>query len=127
MPALVLFDLVRDRWPRSDQRHLAAQNVPQLRQLVEAGLAEDPADGGDAGVVDDLEYSPLFRRLGDLSIPLNEPADEFVMNGVIRGCRHRPEFHDVEPLHVLPHPVLPEEDRARRRELDRRGDHREQW
>ena len=29
---------------RADDAHLAAQHVPQLRQLVELGGAQDPAD-----------------------------------------------------------------------------------
>ena len=44
---LVLLDLVRERRPRSDERHVAAQHVPELRQLVEAGLAQDAADRRD--------------------------------------------------------------------------------
>src|SRR5690606_30327611 len=35
----------------ADDAHLAAQHVPELRQLVEAQFADDPSDPGDAVVV----------------------------------------------------------------------------
>ena len=41
--------------PRADQRHVALEHVPQLRQLVDAGLAEEVADAGDPRVVLQLE------------------------------------------------------------------------
>ena len=37
--------------PRADEAHPAAEHVPDLRQLVEAGLAQEAADLGDAVVV----------------------------------------------------------------------------
>src|SRR5438874_11168789 len=36
---------------RADDAHLAAQDVDELRDLVQAGLAEQAADGRQAGVV----------------------------------------------------------------------------
>jgi hypothetical protein len=33
-------------WPRADQRHLAAQDVDELRQLIQAGHAQDSAQVG---------------------------------------------------------------------------------
>ena len=35
---------------RADERHVAANNVKQLRQLVEAGSTQNPSDSGDTGV-----------------------------------------------------------------------------
>jgi len=43
--------LPRERGSRADERHLAANDVQQLRQLVDAGAAQAPADLGDPGVV----------------------------------------------------------------------------
>src|SRR5262245_46518790 len=37
--------------PRTDDRHLAAQHVQELRQLVEAGAAQEGADPRDSRVV----------------------------------------------------------------------------
>ena len=44
----VVLDLVGDRRARPDERHVAAQHVPQLGQLVEARLAQEAADARDA-------------------------------------------------------------------------------
>jgi hypothetical protein len=33
--------------PRSDQRHVSAQNVVKLRQLIHAGLPEESSKPGD--------------------------------------------------------------------------------
>ena len=35
----------------ADQGHLAPDHVPELRQLVEAGAAQEPADLGDPVVI----------------------------------------------------------------------------
>src|SRR5262245_62669086 len=37
-------------WPRTDQRHIAANDVPQLGQFVDRGAAKDPSDRTDAVV-----------------------------------------------------------------------------
>src|SRR5690606_6782408 len=44
-------DVLRALRARADDRHVAAEDVPELRQLVDAGLAHEAADAGDAGVV----------------------------------------------------------------------------
>ena len=45
--------------PGSHEAHLAAQDVPELRQLVEAVAAEEATERGDARVVGDLEDGTL--------------------------------------------------------------------
>ena len=47
---VVLVDLVAKRRPRADHRHVAANDVPELRQLVERQAPKDAADTGDARV-----------------------------------------------------------------------------
>src|ERR1022692_1038698 len=42
--------LVAERGPGADHAHLAADDVPELRQLVERQLSQDAADPGDARV-----------------------------------------------------------------------------
>src|SRR5262245_41324619 len=37
-------------WPRTDQRHAAADDVDELRQLVETGPAEHGAEARDARI-----------------------------------------------------------------------------
>ena len=46
----VLLDLHRHRRPRADDRHLAAQHVDEVRQLVERGAAQQAPDARDARV-----------------------------------------------------------------------------
>ena len=50
LPLVVLLDLVAQRRARPDQAHFAPEDVPELRQLVDGGLAQDPADARDAAV-----------------------------------------------------------------------------
>ncbi len=67
LPALVALDLVGDRRPRPDQRHLSLEHVDELRQLVEGPAAQPAADGGDPGVVLRLEGGPVdLVEVGDL-------------------------------------------------------------
>src|SRR5580700_10921401 len=47
MPRLVLLDFVLERRPRADKRHVASQHVPELWQLVKAGLPKNPPDWRD--------------------------------------------------------------------------------
>ena len=71
---------------RADDRHLALEHVPELRQLVEVGLPEKAADAGHARVV-------LLREDG--------PAR------LLCVLVHRPELvHREEPA-ALAHPGLP--------------------
>lgn len=63
----VALDLLRDNRARADEAHVAADDVPELWQLVEAGLAEEGAEFSDARVVLELEVLlPLFAGLGVL-------------------------------------------------------------
>ena len=50
-PAVDVVVLLGDQRPRADQAHLAAEDVDQLRQLVERAAAQEPADPGDARIV----------------------------------------------------------------------------
>src|SRR6266496_2742530 len=49
--ALELFDEAGALGARADDAHLAAQDVDELRDLVQARLAQQAADGGQAAVV----------------------------------------------------------------------------
>ena len=58
--SLVVVGVVLDRvWARPDQRHFAGEHVEQLRQLVDAVPAKEPADARDARIVLDLEARAL--------------------------------------------------------------------
>src|SRR5690606_34317111 len=112
-----VLEQLRTLRPRADQAHRAAQDVEQLRELVEPRLAEEAADPGDARVV----------LLGQ------DRA------GVLLGVRlHGPELVHVELVELnAPHTVvgagphqlagalLAEQDRAGRVDVDRGRDDRD--
>src|SRR5262245_6468362 len=57
----VALDLVLHDRPRADDAHLAGDHVEQLRQLVEAGHAQELADLGDARILAELVVTLPFR------------------------------------------------------------------
>ena len=61
-----LVDLSLQCRPGPDEAHVALEHVEQLRQLVEAGAAQDVADAGDPGVDGELE-----QRAGALVVGLH--------------------------------------------------------
>ena len=102
---LELLDEVRSLGPRADDGHVAAQHVPELRQLVDVEAAQQPADPRRARVV------------------VTRPDRA----GVVLGADvHRAELVDVERLAVEPHPLLLVEHGPRGRLLDEERDEREE-
>ena len=64
MMRLEVLRLVRDARTRADERHVATENIEQLRQLVETRPAEPAAERGDDVVALELvEPGRLRRRL----------------------------------------------------------------
>src|SRR5581483_9275288 len=59
VPIFVFGDFVDKGRARSDERHVAAQDVPELRELVHTGAAQPLADGRAAGVVANLKDGTL--------------------------------------------------------------------
>ncbi len=51
VPDLIGFDLVRNRRPRTNQRHLSLEYVPQLWQLVQAGSSQERPHFGHSGII----------------------------------------------------------------------------
>ncbi len=95
---LLVLLVVRDRVrPRPDDRHLAAQHVEELGELVERGASHEGSDARDPRIV--------LLRLRDACAVLRD--------------RHRSELPDVEFAPSEPVAALPEEHRALARRLDR--------
>ena len=84
--------LVPEGRARTDDCHIAHKDIPQLGQLVQAGLAQETAHPGDI----------LLRVV--------EQMGGHVMGGV---DAHGAELEDVEIALMDTHPLLPEEDRPR--------------
>src|SRR5262249_14982242 len=93
-----LLDEERAFGARADETHLAAQNIDELWDLVNAGFADESADAGDARVA---TLRPL--RLA-------------VFFGVLP---HRAGLDDLEDAPIFADPLLHVKDRARRFQLDR--------
>ena len=76
----------------TDQRHVAPQHVPELRQLVDARPAEESADVRDAGVVLQFEGRPvLFASCPQTRLPAAPRRATMVRNLYItKGRPPRP-------------------------------------
>src|SRR6185437_11145526 len=103
----------------ADPAHLAAPDIPDLRQLVEAGAAQQPPDAGNARIAADLEVGP-----GQLV----QMLELFFERGGIDD--HGAQLPHAEALAVLAHAGLAVEGRPGRlqahggggeRDQDRRG------
>src|SRR5215471_4334251 len=109
LPLGVALDLVAKRRPRPDHRHLAAHDVPELRQLVDRRPAEETPDASDARI------APVDR----------EPGPE-----LLRPDDHRPQLEQLEVHAVETDAGLPVQDgtavlelgRDRGQTEERRGD-----
>ena len=95
--------------PRADERHLAAQHVEQLRQLVEREAAQEAADRRHARVVADLE-----QRAVGLVVLL-----ELVLAAASASRVHRAELEAGERRAADARAHRAVEHRAARGELDR--------
>ncbi len=99
---LVVRDCVRTR---ADQGHVALEHVYELRQLVEAGLAQEAADARHARVIASrLRHHRVVRRIG----------------------RHRAELEHGDRIVVEAEARLAEEHRPLAVELDGEGDQQHQ-
>ena len=95
---VVLLDLVAQRRTRADDAHVATQDVPELRELVDRGPPEDAADPRDPAVA-------LVHRVAG--------AD------ALGADDHRAELEDLEVVAVLAHARLPVQRQAPVLELRR--------
>ena len=102
--AAELLDEDRPLGTRPDEAHVAAQHVPELRQLVEAGAAQEGAEARAARVVAAPSRPAPSRCLG--------------------VGAHRAELEHVEDAAVEPHALLAVEDRAGGGQPDRERDRR---
>jgi hypothetical protein len=53
---------------RTDQAHIAAEHVDELRQLVQARAFEDPSDLRAPRVLGQLEQRPAFTLVGERQV-----------------------------------------------------------
>ena len=94
----VAVEVFHEERPRADEAHLPAQDVDELRQLVEAGPAEEPAQAGEAFLV---------RKKAAFFIPV---------------LGHGAEFKHDKGFAVQTGPHLAESTRPAHGEADKKGD-----
>jgi hypothetical protein len=104
LPRRVALDLVRERRARPDQAHVAAHDVPELRELVEREAPQDSAGPRD---------------------PRIAFVDREARAAALRADLHRPQLQELELGSADPDAPLPVEDRAAVVELDRQCGERE--
>ena len=101
MGALVLLVLVQRGRPGAHQAHIAPEDIEELGQLVDTGLADELAHLGDAGIVLHLEHEAVHFVPGhQLFLPL------------LRVHIHTAELVDIEHTAVAAHTALFEDQRA---------------
>jgi LCP family protein required for cell wall assembly len=98
---------------RADEAHVAPHHVPELRELVEAEAAQDPADRRVAGILGGLVRDPAVDAV---------PA----AGGLPAVLEHRAELHHREVATVPAHPDLAVEDALAQAHPDEDGDQQDQ-
>jgi hypothetical protein len=91
---------------------VADHDVPELRQLVEAGAAEPTSQPGDPGIV--RWQLPPVGLVGGAQGRIGQ---HFIVGAVTHGA----ELHELEGSAVTPDPLLPVQDRATTGEGDQHG------
>ena len=114
MVALVLLVLVHRRRAGAHKAHIAPQHVKKLRQLVNAGAADEFTHLGHAGVILHFEHQAVHFILGH----------QLLLAGL--GVHvHAAQLVDVKIPPVAAHTLLFKKQRAGAFELERDGDHRD--
>ena len=108
----ILIDLRGHRGARTDQGHIALEDVPQLGQFVDGGLADESADAGDPRVVPHLEEDTALHLV---------PCQQLGLAGLGIGV-HGAEFIHGEQFPPAPDPDLLEQDRSRGLDPDQQGE-----
>src|SRR5439155_9542155 len=111
VPREQLLVVANGKRPWADERHLAPEDVEDLRHLVELEAAQKATDRRNARIVLDLE-----ERARGLVVSLER--------ALALGCVgvHRPELHHSERVLSEADAPVAIEHRAARAELDRTGD-----
>ncbi len=88
LPALILRDFARDRRPQTHERHLPAQHVHQLRQLIEGEAAQVAPDRGQPRIVGNLRRGLPATQMHEFRLAL------------LGIERHGAEFVNAKPATV---------------------------
>ena len=108
---IIEFEFVFDHRTGADDAHFTANDVEELRQLVEAELTQDCPDNGDTRIILKLACrTPFFIGVG--IVP------EKLFQDLVALFHHRTEFQALEELAVVTDSAMAIKDTAAVRELD---------
>src|SRR5689334_16932699 len=97
MPEVVAVDLSRQRRSRADEGHVAPEHIPELRQLVETGPAEEASRSRHPRIVCELEGGSgdlgMRQQVGQLGLGVGD---------------HGPELEELETSTVKANALLAE-------------------
>ena len=83
--------------PRPDQRHVALEHVQNLRQLVDAQLADDPPDARDARIARAArDHVPALLRIDDHAPKLDDLEDPAVLRAALLRKEHGAAVFDLD-------------------------------
>ena len=110
----VFGDFILDDGPRTDEAHFAFEDVEQLRQFVQAGLAQEGPALGDARIIFQFEFCfPFFPGL-------SVACQEFFQFHVGIDA-HAAEFIAVEFFSISSDAAMLEDNRSRRIPVNPQG------
>src|SRR5580692_911673 len=97
MPNVVGLNLVRNRRTRSNQGHLALQNVPELGNFIQTGTPHDLADPRDARIVGDfVGYLCVWIASRRGGFAGDELLNVFLVDRSVRRNVHRTKLQKLE-------------------------------
>ena len=122
MPQLIAFDFVGNRRPWAHDAHVAAQDVEELREFVNARPAQYPAEPRHAIIAAQLISRSIVVAEIRISKSLDVPALKLSMRCVIRSRAHRAKFVEEKNAAVHADAFLFVENGPRRIQFDQQSD-----
>src|SRR5258708_21663682 len=101
MPQVIRAELIRNRGPWTNQRHITAQDIPELGQLVQARFTNELAHTGYRGIFLNVEDWRLAGRRGTVYLARDELASILLGDPRLTGCAHRPELSNIARVPIL--------------------------
>jgi hypothetical protein len=115
MPEFISLNLRGAQWARSNQRHIAVENIDELRQVNQTCSPQKLTDRGNSRIRCELENFLGISLCGCS----NQSPDEFLMHTGIMAYIHGSEFQKHKRFPMVSHSLLAEQDRTFQRQLDR--------
>ena len=88
---------------RTDEAHVSAQDIPELREFIQAVFPQEAADSGNAGVFLELEVPFPFR-------PQIGPFGQKALKNLLSVGHHGAKLVAGEEFAAMAHPLMGEYD-----------------